>query len=216
MLISLAWTIIMNECVCDLYGQYSLKRLFQLENQLSCFNDSRKAVKRPSANMAPVSCHLPVREHMARDTLVWWKQTQPCQSTSDQQAKAQALIKTLSHKAENGKIVMWWQMCILQTCWKSFILCFSANTLLKIKGFSQWCQGKTCLVPQRIFHWKHSKKNHFSCYKEHFHNLKNLFSNRKKTLVEWKVSMDDKSSWWNFISLQSDLRWFPVFWRALV
>lgn len=105
MLISLAWTIVMNECVCDLYGQYSLKRLFQLENQLSCFNDSRKAVKRPSANMAPVSCHLPVREHMARDTLVWWKQTQPCQSTSDQQAKAQALIKNTFTQSRK------WQDC---------------------------------------------------------------------------------------------------------
>lgn len=38
----------------DLYGH-------RLLNLLSCLNDSRKAVKRPSANMAAVSCHLPAK-----------------------------------------------------------------------------------------------------------------------------------------------------------
>ncbi len=140
--------------------------------------------------MAPVSCHLPAREHMARDTLVWWKQIQQCQFTSDQQAKVQTLMKTLSHKAENGKNVMWWQMCILQACWKFHMTFFSKYTLKNKgsnkKGFSQWCHGKNifCGSPKN-FSVKHSKKNHFSYYKEHF-NLKNLLWNGK---VPWMLKV---------------------------
>lgn len=96
----------------DLYGH-------RLLNLLSCLNDSRKAVKRPSANMAAVSCHLPAREHMARDTLVWWKQTQQGQSTSDRQTEAQRLIKNMNKKKT--------KMSRSHRSYKSRLMCFSHN-----------------------------------------------------------------------------------------
>lgn len=166
MFISLPWIIVLNVCVCETFmvnilyrGYFSSKICFHVLMAVG------RLWKVP-ASMAPVSCHLPAREHMARDTLVWWKQTQQCQFTSDQQAKAQTQMKTLSHKAENVKNVMWWQMCILQAV--KFHMTFSANTIknkgFHKNGFSQWYHGggTNVLVPQRIFRWnilKKKKKN---------------------------------------------------------
>jgi len=96
-----------NECVWPLWSS--------VLKCVSCLNDSRKA---NSANMAPISCHLPAREHMAGDALVWWKQTQQGQSTSDQQTEVQTLIKNKKRDKNVMQFVL-----VLRVCYK--LMCFS-------------------------------------------------------------------------------------------